>query len=353
LGNEVKLQIANYKLQIIASLLLLAVCTASGQVASHAPTAVQKELNARTAAGQGDFSLLLKPVARVNGAVLLELDLVRMMFAMFPYARQHNGFPQALEPEIRKGALEMIIFEELLFQEAKRRKLTISPARLARAETDFRKQFSSPAEYRRFLKLEVNGSRPAMREKIRRSLLIEQMLKTEVQAKAKVSAAEAKAFYNRNSKNFQHGETFHIQSISILPPNRSADVLKEARRRAEEALKAAKAAKTYREFGLLAERMSDDDFRVKLGDHKPQAREQLPPEIVKAVLALQPGQVSELIQLGDAYTIIRLIAHVPAGKSAFAEVKAKVQADLEKERTEQLRAALGKKLRQNAQIERL
>ena len=48
------------------------------------------------------------------------------MFAIFPYAKQHNGFPKAQEAAIRQGALEMIIFEELVYQEAGRRKLTIS-----------------------------------------------------------------------------------------------------------------------------------------------------------------------------------------------------------------------------------
>ena len=70
-----------------------------------------------------------KPVARVNGAVLTDRDLLREMYTIFPYAQQHNGFPKAQEAAIRQGALEMIIFEELVYQEAERRKLTISPKR--------------------------------------------------------------------------------------------------------------------------------------------------------------------------------------------------------------------------------
>src|SRR5271154_249756 len=55
-----------------------------------------------------------KPVARVNGAVLTDRDLQREMYTLFPYARQHNGqVPPELEPQIRQGALQMIVFEEL------------------------------------------------------------------------------------------------------------------------------------------------------------------------------------------------------------------------------------------------
>lgn len=83
-----------------------------------------------------------KPVARVNGAVLTDRDLLREMYAIFPYARQHNGtFPQAMEADIRRGALKMIEFEELVYQEALRRKMTVAPARLNLAERDFSHQF--------------------------------------------------------------------------------------------------------------------------------------------------------------------------------------------------------------------
>jgi len=341
------------RFQKYIAVLVIAGTTAAAQVASHAPTRLKAEPSAKTAAATPAPKIADKAVARVNGVALTESDLLREMYAMFPYAQQHNGFPKKMEPEIRRGALEMIIFEELLYQEAKRRKLTIPQARLASAEAEFRKQFSTQAEYQEYLKTEMNGSRQALREKIQRSLLIERMLRTEVVAKATMTPAQVKAYYDSNPKQFEHGEMIHIQSISILPPNETPGVQKEARKRAEDALKAAKATKDYRDFGLLAEQISDDDFHVNYGDHKPVASEQLPPEIVKAAHAMKPGQVSDLIQLGSAYTIFRLVSLAPAGKTPFAEVKNQLQADLQKQRTEQVRSALGQKLRKDAKIERL
>lgn len=327
---------------------------ASAQVASHAPTTVAKKAPSTAAVQAAPAEFKVKPVARVNGVTLNDIDLVREMFSMFPYARQHNGFPKSLEPEIRKGALEMIIYDELLYQEAKRRNLNVPPAQLNRAEKEFRKQFANKAEYQQFLKVEVGGSPAAMREKIRRSLLIEKMSTIEVSSKAAPTLAEIKAYYNKNAKQFEHGELIHIQSISIIPPKgASAEVLKEAKRRAEEALKSANAAKDYREFGLLAEKLSDDDYHVNMGDHRERGIGDLPPEIVKAARGMKPGHVSNLIQLGGNYTIFRLVAHTPAGKTSFEKAKAKISADLQKQKTEQLRSALNKKLQKNAKIERL
>jgi parvulin-like peptidyl-prolyl isomerase len=294
-----------------------------------------------------------KAVAKVNGIVLSERDLTREMFTIFPYAQQHNGFPKELEPEIRRGALQMIIFEELVYQEAQRRKMTVAPADLAKAQAEFRKQFATQAAYQDFLKLETNGSEPAMHAKIRRSLLIEKMLKQEVTLPGRVTTAQARADYQKNAAQYKHGEIIHIQSISIIPPNETKAVLEEAKKRADDAIKQAKQAKSYREFGLLAEKISDDDFRVNMGDHKKQEAGALPPPVVQAASKMKVGDVSELIQLGNYYTIFRLQARTPAGITPFAEVQAKLQAEMQKKSTEQLRSALAQKLRKSAKIETL
>jgi len=54
-----------------------------------------------------------------------------------------------------------------------------------------------------------------------------------------------------------------------------------------------------------------------MGEHKSVDRDKLPPQVVSAALALQPGQVSDLIQVEQALTIVRLIAHSPAGMQKF------------------------------------
>ena len=72
-----------------------------------------------------------------------------------------------MEPNIRKGALQMIEFEELVYQEALRRKMTVPPAQMERAWAEFRKEFPTQEAYRQFLKAEVNGSEQVARTRIR------------------------------------------------------------------------------------------------------------------------------------------------------------------------------------------
>ncbi len=137
------------------ALLVLSVPLFGQLVSSHAPSGAVKPVST-TPAPQASG----KPVARVNGVVLTDNDLLREMYTIFPYARQHNGkFPQELEPSIRQGALKMIVFEELVYQEALRRGMTVSQAKLDKAVADFRKQFKNPDDYRNFVKTEGGGSR--------------------------------------------------------------------------------------------------------------------------------------------------------------------------------------------------
>jgi len=321
------------------------------QVSSHKPTVFRSAPADSTNTGRS----LEAPVVRVNGAVLTSADLLREEYAIFPYAKQHGGgIPKEFEKQIRDGALKMIVFEELVYQEALQRKMTIAPARMQKARADFRKQFASSEEYNALLQSEFGGSRNRLDEKIRRSLLIEALLKIEVDSKCAVTPAEIRAYYDKNPARYHHDETYTFQTISVLPPqNATAAQLKEASAKIQSALKQAKATKTAEEFGLLAEKISDDDYRVMMGQHKPMPVDQIAPQVLKALSGMRPNDVSDAIQVGQAYTIVRLQAHSPAGQTKFEEVKAQLAGDLKEGKRNRLRTQLNAKLHQNAKIEEL
>jgi parvulin-like peptidyl-prolyl isomerase len=295
-----------------------------------------------------------KPVARVNGVALTDRDLLREMMTMFPYARTHNGFPKDMEPAIRDGALKMIEFEELVYQEAEQRKMTVSPARINQAQAAFRNQFEDDQQFEQYIKVEMNGSLEQLRKSVRRSLLIEAFLKSELDVPSRVTLAEARQHYIKHPESFKRLEQIQFQTISIMPPeNASAEVKGQARKQADQLWQKAKATHNYQEFGLLAEKYSQDDFRVDMGNHKLISRAALPPEILKILDPMKPGQVSGICQFGPYYTILRLEARKPAGKTPFEQVSAKLQDDLHKDRYNTLRSNLDKKLRSKAKVEEL
>jgi parvulin-like peptidyl-prolyl isomerase len=344
-----KFRVAKSLLPVIV-LLLAAAAPSQAQhlVPSHAPTNSGGDF-----AGSAPIVPVGRAVARVNGAVLTDRDLLREMYAIFPYARQHQGsFPKAMEPNIRRGALQMIEFEELVYQDALRQKMTIAPARLNKAEAEFRQQFPSSQMYHFFLKNECKDSEKVLRTKIRRSLLIDDLLKIDVTDKSAVSVAEAKAWYDKHPEQFRIPESYAIQTISAMAPAKATpEQLKEARQRAENYLRQAKSTTNYEQFGVLAEKISEDDYRVMMGDHRLVDAAKLPSQILDAVRKMQPGQVSGIVQVERVFTVVRLNKHVLAGMEKFSEVRDGLRQQLKRRKVEQLRVELNRRLRKGARIE--
>jgi parvulin-like peptidyl-prolyl isomerase len=90
-----------------------------------------------------------------------------------------------------------------------------------------------------------------------------------------------------------------------------------------------------------------------MGNHKSVPKEKLAPQVLQALLTMKEGEVSNIIQLDQAFTIIRLNQHIPAGKKKFEDVKASLQQELQKKKVEEVRAALDQRLRKNAKVEEL
>jgi len=333
----------------IAAILMIATLAATAQVASHAPT-VQPANVAQTAT-----PLAPRPVVRVNGTVLTDRDLQREMMNVFPYAKQHGGrFPQDSEPEIRKTALRNIEFEELAYQAAVKRGMTIPPAKLDKAMKDFRSQFETQAAYQQYLKVEQKGSSAQLRANIKRALLIDAYLRVEIDNKARYTDAQLKAFYDTNPNRFRKPDSVWLQTITIAFGDNPKPADKEkARKQAEDAWKQAKTTKDYEEFGMLAEKVSMDDWRVMMGDHKWLHRGRMPEAVEKVVFTMKAGEISGVIDTGDSFCIARVNGREDSHLVAFDEVKPHLKQDLQKQRADELRASLEKKLRANAKIEEL
>jgi len=274
---------------------------------------------------------------------------------MFPYAQQHGGkVPKTMEADIRRGALQMIEFEELVYQEAQRRQMQISAARLDRAMTDLRAQFDSESAFQQFLKAEYQGSKAILRRKVERSLLIDQLLDHEVTRKSEISSAEVRAAYDHEPARYSVPRKVAVQTISVvIPDDATPEQEMTARHRADDILKKAKAAKNSEEFGVLAEKVSDDEWRVMMGDHGLIEEDKMPPQVRQIAFRMKPGEVSEPIRAENSFCIVRLNTMEPARRLPFEKVQEQIRKNMQAQRVEQLRGALNRELRKRAKVEEL
>ncbi len=312
---------------------------------SHAPT----KLSVTKKAPTPDSG---KVVARVNGTELKEADLRRAMNRLFPYEGMHgNKVPEKYADDIRKRALDQIVFEELLYQEAQRRGLTAPQSMIKEVEQQARSRFSTEMEYDTVLR-EGYGSLEGFERQVRRGILIAKIVDSDITQKAHFSDARLREFYEKNKARYAKPESISIQSITVnIPDNPTQQQLEAARKRAQEILPKAKAAKNYEEFGMLAEKLSDDDWRVMMGDHKWIHRGRIPAAVENVAFSMKPQQVSDVIETKEALIIVRVNSYEPQKQMSFEEVKGSMREGLEQAASEKLRADLEQRLNKNAKVE--
>lgn len=316
---------------------------------SHAPSAVAVNTAPVPAAPAVDLN---KTVARVNGVLIPERDVREQMQRLFPYYSMHGGkVPEKYQPEIRQKAIEQLVTDELIFQEAKRRGMKVPAAEIQEVLRQARGRFGSQSAYEQFGK-DQYGSVREFERRLRRATLIAEFQHDEIEMKSKVSDARLRQLYQQNKKTFLRPESVWLQTISVnLPPNPSEDQKKLVRKRIEEILPQAQRTKSYQEFGLLAEKVSEDDYRVMMGDRKWIHVVGVPPELKPVITALQPGQVSAVVEVNNSLVILRVNERRPQKQMTFEEVRDKLRADLEEATRKDRIQSLQKQLRKSARIE--
>lgn len=321
--------------------------TASGQSAPLVPS--HKSTKTATASKASN-----PVVARVNGVGLTQKDLQREMQKLFPFSGVHGGrVPGEYGGEVRRQALDQIIFEELVHQEAKQRKMTVPASMFNDILRQAQGRFPSKAEYESYAAQEF-GSVQAFENNLRRGILIALLIDQEIAQKARVTEAQVRQFYDQNKQRFRKPESIALQTISLnLPPKVTAAQRAQIRKRAEEVLPKAKAAKTFEEFGKLAEKYSEDDWRIMMGDRRWVHRGRLPAEIEEAAFRMSAGDVSSVVETPEAFVIVRVNAKQPQTQVPYEQMSASLRDDLEKTTLSDLRKNFEQRLRKTYRVEEL
>ena len=82
-----------------------------------------------------------------------------------------------------------------------------------------------------------------------------------------------------------------IQTISVvIPDDASPEQEMTLRHRAEDILQKAKAARNADDFGVLAEKNSDDNWRIMMGDHGLVEEDKMPPPVAQIAFRHETGR---------------------------------------------------------------
>ena len=270
-------------------------------------------------------------VARVNGQDVPKAEFDRMLKQMELQAGR--PVPEERRAEIYRAVVDQLVTYTALAQETKARGVTVTDAEAKQVSdaklAELRQQIPDAAAFKKAL-ADRNMTEERLRADIRRDIAINKMMEAELAGAPGVTDADVREFYDKNPDEFTGVRASHIL---IKPDGFDEASKKKARAAIDDVLKQAKAGA---DFAELAKKHSSDGSAQQGGDLGFFTKGRMVPEFSKAAFALQPGQISDVVETQFGFHVIKVTERkdVP-----FAEASEKIKGFLAaKKRDEQQQA---------------
>ena len=289
-------------------------------------------------------------VAKVNGVAVDSKALQRELFAFrFQSQRMGKELKPSEEPRVARELLKSLVARELVVQKAKTLGITITEKKINLQLKNIEDQFPSHKAFITALAFQ-HMSIPSLKEKIKRTLLEDELMRREIAPKVKVKDEAIKKYYDENKSKFTKPALYrvrHIHVTTIKPPTKAQDAASQKKadrltkiinREAEEKINSIlKKVKAGENFSDLAKQFSEDDASSEkgglLGDLHPGSTI---PEIADAMVKLNEGATSEIVKSQFGYHILKLDEIIPSVLIPFDDTKTDIMNLLLKIETQRL-----------------
>ena len=275
---------------------------------------------------QGDPSAD-QPVATVNSVHIArhDLDSEILELKMEMDFRNRSLSNLQIQP-LRSQLLETLIERELLYQKARERNLQVRDRWVDRAIDQLKIRLKGHAVSMQDYLASINTTAEQLRERVRKGLTIQRLLRREVLRQIKVSETEMKAFYQRHPDYFKGKEEIRARHILIeVPPGADEDKRNQALLQIQ-ALSRQLAQGAN--FGVLALEYSQDPSKARGGDLGYFTADQMIRDFNEAAFKLQPGEISGVVQTRYGYHLIQVLDRRPPSQIAYRYVRDKIERTL-------------------------
>lgn len=274
--------------------------------------------------------------AKVNGHALT-VQMVEMAADQLIGREVYHGDVSGDDRDKFRGrALEVLINEELMYQDALAKGMKPDPNKVKERMRFIRDQYSSQEEYESQMKREGLTEKRLLASS-ERYVLINQAIDKMVFAPSQMSEDALKDYYAKNLDKFKEPEKVRVRIFSTKDEKKAKDALGQLQ--------------DGKDFGDVAARMSEDDYRIMGGDMGFIHRGRLLQEVEDVAFSLKAGQTSGITKVGEKWVIVKLEARQPERLMTFDESKGKLKKDLEEKRARELREKWIADLHAKAKIE--
>lgn len=289
--------------------------------------------------------------AVVNDEVVTLFEVDREAQPVIREAEKKSTLDNGTRSQIRRAALEHLIEKKLVDQKIKELGIKVTDEEIRQAIDDVKKQNNMASQDVLVSALASQGLtfeqyRSQLKEQIEKLKLVS----IEVRAKIQVGESEMREYYEANQAKYAEDETFRARHIFFRTNEKApADDIK---RTMNTALMVLAEAKSGKDFAELAKSYSEDPAARKdggaLGTFK---KGDMMPELETAILAMKPGDVSELVYTTSGFHIIKLEERTSGKMKPFDSVKGEIEETLYRKKSEERFSQWAKELRSKASIE--
>ena len=247
---------------------------------------------------------LFGPALTINGEDVSREKLQAQVDHMINQRGLNSGGitqPAAFK-QIQEEVVDQLIVQELLWQEAKRRDFVVEDEFVDERLQQMKSGFDTELAF--LFKIQAGGfTEETYREDIRQQVSVQRMISRGIAPKIAVSDEDVERFYEQNISEMRRPVEVHARHILIKAESADTEAIQSARAEIDSILVDIRAGKDFVE---LATTRSQAPSAPRGGDLGYFAPGQMVAPFEKAAFALQPGEVSEVVQTQFGYHIIRL-----------------------------------------------
>jgi parvulin-like peptidyl-prolyl isomerase len=274
-------------------------------------------------ASAAEITVIDEIIAKVNGDIITRGDYERTRKQLEASLRQQGATGDRLTDAMKDGEKNILrerIDQLLLQSKAKELNLNVD-SEVAKQLADIQRsaKISDPEKFQQFVKDETGMSYEDYKNDKKNELLTNRVIRQEVASKLQIKRDEAQQYYDGHKDEFQRQERVFLREILVAIPT-GADTVAAEKKAKDLSARGKKGEK----FDELAKNNSDAVSAQQDGDIGAYEKGKLRPEIEKTVWDQPRGFVTDPINVGNGFLILKVEEHQKAGLAGFEEVQAEI-----------------------------
>src|SRR6266853_271431 len=266
-----------------------------------------------------EITVIDEIICKVNGDIVSRGDIERARKQMEAGLRQQGAAGQRLTEAMQDGEKNILrerIDSLLLLSKAKELNLNV--------DTEVSKQFADiqrnakiadPEQFQQFVREQTGMSYEDYKNDRKNELLTNRVIRQEVAGKISIKREEAQQYYDGHKNEFEREERVFLREILVASEGKDTAA---AEKKAKDLSARGKKGEKFED---LAANNSDSTTAQQGGDIGSYERGKLRPEIEKTVWDQPREFVTDPINVGNGFLILKVEEHQKAGLAGFEEVQ--------------------------------